>query len=214
MPTRQTQLAKGRSIGRKLVCYDGRWRNTVLPEQFTHQFESCRLVAPGLDQKIQHLALSIDRAPEIHLPSANRYKHLVQVPTVIRSWPEASEFPGIAVSELENPTTHGLVRHVEAALGQQILDVSEAQREAAIKPYGIVDDLRRESVAAIGDRFYRRRVDYCHSTRKPINVTAPLSLSADRRPSAPGPARRRRRGMGRRAGCQREGRSGHAQSGA
>ena len=44
---------------------------------------------------------------------------------------------------------HGLVRHVEAALGQQILDVSEAQREAAIEPYGVLDDLGRESVAAI-----------------------------------------------------------------
>ena len=55
--------------------------------------------------------------------------------------------------------THGLVRHVEAALGQQILDVSEAQREAAVEPYGVLDDLGRESMAAIGDRFYRRRTD-------------------------------------------------------
>jgi hypothetical protein len=99
------------------------------------------------------------------------------VPTIIRFWPEASEPPSIAVSELENPTTHGLVRHVEAALGQQILDVSEAQREAAIEPYGVLDDLGRESVAAIGDRFHRRRLDYCRSMRKPINVTAPANVS-------------------------------------
>jgi hypothetical protein len=36
---------------------------------------------------------------------------------------------------------HSLVRHVEAALGQQILDVSETQRESAIEPYGVLDDL-------------------------------------------------------------------------
>ena len=107
--------------------------------------------------------------------SADLYKHLVQVPTIIASWPEVSEPPGIAVSELElkNPTAHGLVRHVEAAPVQQILDVSEARREAAIEPYGVLDDLGRESVAAIGDRLYHRRPDYCHSTRKPIAVTAP-----------------------------------------
>ncbi len=79
----------------------------------------------------------------------------------------------MAVSELENPTTHGLVRHVEAALGQQVLDVSEAQREAAMEPYGVLDDLGWESVAAIGDRFHRWRLNYRHSMRKPINVTAP-----------------------------------------
>ena len=54
------------------------------------------------------------------------------------------------MSELENPTTHSLVADFEAALGQQILDVSEAQREAAIEPYGVLDDLGRESVATIG----------------------------------------------------------------
>ena len=77
------------------------------------------------------------------------------------------------MSDFENPTTHSLVRHVEAALGQQILDVSQAQREAAIEPYGVLDDLGRESMAAIGDLFHRWRLDCCHSTRKPINVTKP-----------------------------------------
>ena len=77
------------------------------------------------------------------------------------------------MSELENPTTHSLVGDFEAALGQQILDVSEAQREAAIEPYGVLDDLGRESVATIGDLFHRWRLDCCHSTRKPINVTKP-----------------------------------------
>ena len=58
-------------------------------------------------------------------------------------------------------------------IGQQILDVSEAQREAAIEPYGVLDDLGRESVATIGDLFHRWRLDCCHSTRRPFNVTKP-----------------------------------------
>lgn len=44
----------------------------------------------------------------------------------------------MAASELENPTRHGLVRHVEAALVQQILDVSKTQREEAIGPHGVL----------------------------------------------------------------------------
>ncbi len=104
----------------------------MLLEQLSHQLECRSLVTFGLDQEVQNLAFSVDGAPEIHPPSADLYKHLIKMPPVVRPWPEASEPPCIAVSELENPTTHGLVRHVEAALGQQILDVSEAQREAAI----------------------------------------------------------------------------------
>ena len=148
----------------------------MLLEQLSHQLERGSLVAFGLDQAVQDLAFSVDRSPEIHLPAADLYKHLVQMPTIIRSWPEASEPPCIAVSELENPTTHSLIGDFEAALGQQILDVSEAQREAAIEPYGVLDDLGRESVATIGDLFHRWRLDCCHSTRKPINVTTPFYI--------------------------------------
>lgn len=99
MLARHAKLAKGRSIGRKLVSYDGRWRNTVLPEQFAHQFESCRLVAPGLDQKIQDFALCIDGTLEIHSLAVDRHKYLVQVPTIVRFRPEALKAPRIAASD-------------------------------------------------------------------------------------------------------------------
>ena len=143
----------------------------------SHQLERGSLVAFGLDQAVQDLAFSVDRSPKIHLPAADLYKHLVQMPTINRSWPEALQPLCIAVSELENPTTHSLEGDFGAALGQQILDVSEAQREAAMEPYGVLDDLGRDPVATIGDLFHRWRPDCCHSTRKPINVTKPLGDS-------------------------------------
>ena len=173
MPARQAKFAKGGPIRRKFVGDDRRRYISLLLEQLSHQLERGSLVAFGLDQAVQDLAFSVDRSSKIHPPAADLYKHLVQMPTIIRSWPEASEPLCIAVSELENPTTHSLVGDFEAALGQQILDVSEAQREAAIEPYGVLDDLRRESVATIGDLFHRWRLDCCHSTRKPINMTKP-----------------------------------------
>ena len=141
MPARQAKFPKGGPIRRKFVGDDRRRYISLLLEQLSHQLERGGLVAFGLDQAVQDLAFSVDRSPEIHLPAADRYKHLIKMPTIIRSWPEASEPPCIAVSELENPTTHSLVGDFAAALGQQILDVSEAQREAAIEPYGVLDDL-------------------------------------------------------------------------
>ena len=176
VPARQAKFAKGGPIRRKFVGDDRRRYISLLLEQLSHQLERGSLVAFGLDQAVQDLAFSVDRSPKIHLPAADLYKHLVQMPTIIRSWPEVSEPLCIAVSELENPTTHSLVGDFEAALGQQILDVSEAQREAAIEPYGVLDDLRREPVATIADLLHRWRLVCCHSTRKPINVTKPFPL--------------------------------------
>ena len=173
MTARQAKFAKGGPIRRKFVGDDRRRYISLLLEQLSHQLERGSLVAFGLDQAVQDLAFSVDRSPKIHLPAADLYKHLVQMPTIIRSWPEASEPLCIAVSELENPTTHSLVGDFEAALRQQTLDVSEAQREAAIEPYGVLDDLGRESVATIADLVHRGRLDCCHSARKPTNVTKP-----------------------------------------
>ena len=121
----------------------------MLSEQFPHQLESCRLVPLRLDQEVQDFAFSIDSAPEIHLLAADRDEHLVEVPTIIRSWPEAPKPPRIAVSEFEYPTTHGLVRDFEATLSQQILNIAEAQRKAAIEPHGVLNNIGRKTVAAV-----------------------------------------------------------------
>jgi hypothetical protein len=41
------------------------------------------------------------------------------------------------------------VRDLDAALGQEFLDIPEAQGEAKIEPDGVPDDGRREPVASI-----------------------------------------------------------------
>jgi len=60
------------------------------------------------------------------------------------------------------------------AASQQILEVLEAQRKAAKKLYGMLDDLGWGSVATVRDRFHHWRLDHRRSTRKTINVTAPV----------------------------------------
>ena len=174
MPSRQAEFPQGRSIGPKLVGDDRCWREALALEQLSHQLECGSLVTFGLDQEVRNLAFSVDGSPEVHLLSADLYKHLVQVPTIIDSWPEASEPPGIAVSELENPTTHCLVRYAEAAPGQQILDVSEAQREAAIEPHGVLNDPGRKAMAAIRNWFHCWKLDRYRQITKPMNVTRPI----------------------------------------
>ena len=54
------------------------------------------------------------------------------------------------------PAAHGLIGNRDSALGQQILDVAEAQGEPDIKPDRLLDDLGREAVAATVDLGHHR----------------------------------------------------------
>ena len=58
-------------------------------------------------------------------------------------------------------------------------DIVEPSNDIRVPPKAeveVLDDQVRKSVAAIGDRFHCRRLVDCHSTRNPINVTAPSAI--------------------------------------
>ncbi len=132
-------------------------------EQHAHELEGCFLVALWLDEDVQDRAFAIDCTPEIHPLSTDGDKHFVEVPPIIGSWSEASELVRIFSSELEHPPPDRFIRYVETSLGQPIFHVSEAQREPAIEPNGVLDDFSREAVAPIRDPFHRRRLVVCIS---------------------------------------------------
>jgi hypothetical protein len=50
-------------------------------------------------------------------------------------------------TEFQHPSPDGLVGDLDAALGEQLLDIPEAQGEAEIEPHGVPDDGGREPVA-------------------------------------------------------------------
>jgi hypothetical protein len=55
-----------------------------------------------------------------------------------------------------HPAAHGLIGDLDSTLGQQILDVAEAQGEPDIKPDRLLDHLGRKAVAAIADLGHHR----------------------------------------------------------
>ena len=60
----------------------------------------------------------------------------------------AAKFLGEHRPELQHPSPDRLVGEVQPALGEQILDIAEAQREAKVQPHRVSDDVRRELVAS------------------------------------------------------------------
>ena len=51
----------------------------------------------------------------------------------------------------DSPPPDGLVRDHNPALGEQVFDVAEAEREPEVQPNRLVNDLRREPVARVAD---------------------------------------------------------------
>ncbi len=101
--------------------------------------------------------VTVDGAPKVHPLSTDGDKHFVGVSPIIGSWSEASDRVRIFSSEFEHPPPDRFIRYVETSPGQQIFHVSEAQREAAIEPNGVLDDFSRQAVAPVRDLFHRRR---------------------------------------------------------
>jgi hypothetical protein len=56
---------------------------------------------------------------------------------------------GIILPKLQTPLADGLVGHVDAALEQEFLHVTIAQREAIIEPDSMADDLAGEAVVLV-----------------------------------------------------------------
>ena len=84
MPSPEAEFTNGRSVGSQLVR-DQRARCKAMSlHKLPHQLQGCAPIAFRLDQDIQHLAILIDRAPQVHAPAANRHEHLVEMPLRVR----------------------------------------------------------------------------------------------------------------------------------
>jgi hypothetical protein len=59
-----------------------------------------------------------------------------------------AKFSGEQRPELQDPSPHRFIGDIHPALGEQILDVAEAEGEAKVQPYRMPDDVRRELVAS------------------------------------------------------------------
>ena len=62
-----------------------------------------------------------------------------------------AKLPGEQRPELQHPAPDRFVGDVQSALGEQILDIAEAEGEAKVQPHRMPDDVRRELVASERD---------------------------------------------------------------
>jgi hypothetical protein len=146
--SRQAQLRLGCPIRAELIGDKRLGREALLPEQFEHKLRGRFRVAPPSHKEIENLALVVDCLPEPELSAADQNRHFVEVPLRRRPMASAAKFLGEHRPELQHPSPDCLIGDIQPALGQQILDIAEAEGEAKVQPHRVPDDVRRELVAS------------------------------------------------------------------
>lgn len=78
--------------------------------------------------------------------------HLVEVPDIAGPPMAFPEFTGVGGSEVDRPLADGLVANGDATLDQEVFNVSENQRGAAVGPHREGDNVSSEAAPMI-ERF-------------------------------------------------------------
>jgi hypothetical protein len=145
-------LALRRAVALQLVGHaDAGHRREALAE-LAKTVLGGRRMAPARHEALEHVIVLIHDAPQGMALPVERQTHLVHMPCIPRARPSALELVGVIVPTLPTPRAEGLVRHLDAALEQELLHVAVAQREAIIEPDAMADNLAGEAVVLIAFR--------------------------------------------------------------
>jgi hypothetical protein len=130
-----------RSVTLQLIRDDHPWHVLQPLEQLPEKLFRGLLVAAALHQDIQHVVVSVNRAPQVMALAIDGQKDLVEVPLV--PWLGASPLQLIRVvlPKLQAPLPDGFMGDVDAAGEQQLLHVAVAQRKTIVEPDPMADDL-------------------------------------------------------------------------
>jgi hypothetical protein len=82
----------------------------------------------------------------------------VEKPVIARSSLAAAQGLGVGAAELETPLPDRLVADRDSTLGQEVLNVPEAQAETMVEPHGMGDDLTRVSIASVRIRRFHLQI--------------------------------------------------------
>ena len=114
-----------------------------------------RGVPAVLHQDVEHDAVLVHRPPEVMQLAVDADEHLIEVPGVTRLRPSPAQLPGEVAAELQAPLPDALVGDDHAPLGQDQLDIAQAEAEHVVQPDGVADDLGREAVPGVAGGVWR-----------------------------------------------------------
>ncbi len=100
-------------------------------------------------QDINYITFLINGTPQIVALASDLHEDFIQVPHIAKSALASLELSHVLRPELPTALKLAFVRNDNAPLGQELLDVTEAQTEPMVEPHSVTYDLRRKAVTAI-----------------------------------------------------------------
>ena len=100
-----------------------------------------------MHEDVENFAVAVHGAPQPVLHAVDHDHHLVQVPFVGGPRARSADPFRDMRPEFPHPCPDRLIAHHDTAFGQQILDITQAKREAIIRPDRVGNDGARKAVA-------------------------------------------------------------------
>jgi hypothetical protein len=100
-------------------------------------------------QNIDDITVLIHDTPSILLLAVDSDEEFVQIPSITEASLFLLETSSIVGAEFPAPSPDGFIRNNDSAFRQKIFNITEAQTEAMIDPYGVPDDFRRKTVSVV-----------------------------------------------------------------
>src|SRR5215831_10705526 len=142
-------LALGRTIALQLVGNDDAGNICEALEELAKKLLGGLLIAPALDQNVEHMIVLVDSAPQVMALAIHRQEDLVQMPFVARLRTPPSQPIGVVLPKLPTPLTDRFMGHSNAAFEQELFHIAVAQGEAIIEPDPMADDFARKAVVLV-----------------------------------------------------------------
>lgn len=85
-------------------------------------------IATRLYQDVEHIAVLVDRSPQVLLSSLNLHEEFVQVPGVPEGTSPVPQSSSVVEAKGLVPVPNRLIRHRDAPFGEQILNIAELRQ--------------------------------------------------------------------------------------
>ena len=139
----------GDTVATQLVGHETSRFLSLTLQEFPKESPRRPPVPTRLDKEVDQVTVLIHCAPEILALPVDRHEDFVQKPRMSESSLSTFQPPRVVGAELPAPLPHGFVRHDDAPLGKEILDIPEAQAVSVVEPDGVADDVRRKAMPQI-----------------------------------------------------------------
>ena len=146
---RRDQGTAGGLIARQLVGDQAARDGALCFQELAEESDRSSSIPSGLHEDVDHIPILVNRPPQVLRPALHPHEQLIEIPRISLAAPPPPQPSRILQPERPAPLADRLVRDVDAALGEEVLDVPNTEAEPVVQPHRVTDDFRRESVSSV-----------------------------------------------------------------